>query len=66
MGNSNDNHAFNLWLCYTHAGSFLKSTSSIDAKHLASLEGICDDALTRMMEIKAQILNAKEAIKKVV
>jgi hypothetical protein len=63
MANSNDNHAFDLWLCYTHAGSFLESTSGMDAKHLASLEGICDDALARMMEIKAQILNAKEALK---
>lgn len=58
-----DNNAFDLWLSYTHAGSFLEEMGSLEPKYLVSIEGICDDALARIMEIKTRILNAKEELK---
>ncbi len=64
MPKDKDFDAFDLWLCYTHAGSFLERINNMEPSYLASIEGICDDSLERRMQSKAAILNAKEAMKK--
>jgi len=60
-----DNNSFNLWLSFACAGSFLEETSQIPLEDLATDDNLslCNDALARMMEIKARILNAKEELK---
>lgn len=63
MPTEKDHDAFDLWLAYSHAGSFLERIDGMPPEYLVSLESIANDALTRMMEIKTRILNAKSISK---